>query len=629
MKHLFGMVKWALILLAVVVSSCSDAGLLLPIERGESNLVIQNVSKGSVLRPDDTFEIDLDFDDEEVSPDRLVIELLDSDGTVLFSVDLGQEDIYDLPLPVLLPDDLAEGIYSVSVTVYQDGEEAESDQSLFFFVREEYQINAIVAYPQIFYPGGAGLVLADLDIPEAADPFLRWTSGDTVFLEGTLSEGADELQLDVGDREGVITIRLEVFPFGPDAFGAVADPSAESAPALTVFDFVSFISLEAQFFVSTSQDIDEEEFGPEEHYFSLFHFRGETIDWGFNGNGAPAVPVGSPKLAIEAGAFGYLLDGSNGFIIDDILLPFEDGVLQPFSFSGRFAPLSTGGSVLKIVGKQDTPVFSVSYDEGGFYTAALGESTSSSISDGGTEGVVELTLSVIPGEETIRFLWYFDGVLVADELVAHDSDIKADEGTTLIGGLDGLHGVVDEIGIYYRVTEAGSDVDADVFARAMDREYGSDLVVAEGFDGIFLPERIIYDVAAEEYTIDGGSLFLSPGSGIGFITMPAEFESLAVSVEWDTAEEDGQSEGDLVLGGLDGDEIVIDLGVRDDETVGPPMTEVRLESVDGTISVFHDDAVVATTDLIGDTLYIRNRSVARDLELRSVLVVKNLVQIEE
>lgn len=627
MKHLFRTAKWVITLLAIGVSSCSDAGLLLPVENRESNIIIQNVSKGIVLQPEDTFEIDVDFDGEEGAPDRLVIELLDSDGSVLFSVDLDQEDIYDLPLPVLLPEDLTEGAYTVSVTVYREGEEVESDQSLFFFVREEYEINAIVAYPQIFYPGGAGLVLADLGIPERADPFLRWSSDDTVLREGSLSEGADELQLAVGDREGVISIRLEVFPFGPDALRGGSEPAAETTSASTAFDFVSFISLEAQFFVSTSQDTDEEEFGPEEDYYSLFHFRGETIDWGFGGNGAPAEPVGSPELAIEAGAFGYLLDGSNGFVVDDVLLPSEDGVLQPFSFSGRFAPLSTGGNVFRIVGKEDAPVFSVGYDDDGSYTAVVGDSVST-IPDAGAEGVIELTLTVIPGEETIRFLWFSNGVLVADELVASESDIQTDEGRAFIGGLDGLHGVVDEIGIYYRVTEAGTDVDADVFARAMEREYGADLVVAEGFDGIFLPDHVVYDDASAEYTIDGGSLFLPPGSGIGFAVLPEDFESLDLSVEWDTTDDEGQSEGIIVLEGLDGDEFVIDLGVRDDESEEGPLTEVRLESVDGAIAVHYGDGV-ATTGAIGGTLYIRNKSAVRNLELRSVLVVKDLIPTEE
>ena len=187
---------------------------------------------------------------------------------------------------------------------------------------------------------------------------------------------------------------------------------------------------------------------------------------------------------------------------------------------------------------------------------------------------------------------------------------------------------MDEIGIYYRVTEGGADVDADVFARAMERNFGSDLILAEGFDGIFIPDYLVFDGAPEGHTMDGGSLFLAPGSGVGFSAIPEYFESLSVSIEWETEDVDGQSESSIVLESPEGDEIFFDLGVRNVSTDEDPSTVFRFEHSEEKLLVYHGDEVTVV-DSIGKTLLIRNRGVTHDLELRSVLLVKNLVQSEE
>jgi len=188
---------------SLVLAACGDIGFLLPVENGEPEVRISSVSKGAVLMPEDSFEVVIDYDDEEFFPDRMVIDLRNTAGEVLFSVELDQDGIYELPLPVALPADLKEGTYKVGVTVFQQEEEIASSESLFFFVKHEYQIQAITAYPQIFYPGGRGLVIADLDIPENSNPYLRWSSEEIEIYAGTLAAGSDRLQHDVPATEGV------------------------------------------------------------------------------------------------------------------------------------------------------------------------------------------------------------------------------------------------------------------------------------------------------------------------------------------------------------------------------------------------------------------------------------------
>lgn len=634
---------------AIFVSSCSDAGLLLPVERNAAGIEIMSVTEGAILSPAGSFEVALRYDEDEVLPDGMLIELIDEAGNVLFSVELTQEEILQLPLPVLLPEDLEDGIYTVLVTVFQEESETASDRSVFFYTTEVYEIESIAAYPQIFYPGGSGLVLADLDVPEGADPYLRWSLSGEVVKSDLLSNGADTLQLDVPEREGVISILLEVFPFGP-----AAESEEDTASDGSAFAFPSFISLEAQFFVSSTQEVDEFELGPEEYYYSLFHFRGETVDWGYHGNGDSAEAIGFPTLAIGGSSFGYLLDGSSGFVVDEALLPFgrteepaSDAaggplVLEAFSFSARFVLLTAKGSLFRVEDSSGRTLFSVNFDADGQLAAAIGSAVSAPVQAALPDGYNELTLTIIPGDASIRVLWFVNGELVADEVTAYEPVEDPGAGTTYIGGLNGIHAIIDEIGIYHRVTDDGHLVDAEVFTRAMERLFGNDLVLAEGFDGTHLPEYIVYDTSAGEYVIGGGSLILPPGGSVQFDAVPDYFETLSITIE--SADDEstfgdssgdgdsdpiGEDDGDdtnpdtrpgvLVLVTEDGEEIAIGLG---EDTV----TSVTLfYGEDGfSLSIGEDTSSI---DPVGRSITIRNQSAAGGFELRSVLIVKN--QFEE
>lgn len=629
MKYLTRALTLLFVVLAMFASSCSDAGLLLPVDRGSSGIDIKSVSEGAVLMAEDTFEVALDYDEEEIFPDRMIIELIDSNGDVAFSVELGQEEILQLPMPVILPEDMSDGIYTVSVTVFEAEEESATDSSIFFYITEEYEIEAIAAYPQIFYPGGSGLVLADLNIPEASDPFLRWSLGGENVFEGLLSAGADTLQLEVPDKEGVISILLEVFPFGPLAVSQGFDSEQSSEDPFT---FSSVISLEAQFFVSSFQEVDEFELGPEEHYFSLFHFRGETVDWGFHGNGGSAEPIGTPTLAIGDTIFGYFLDGTSGFTADEILLPFaapneadgEDGeaagsadaqsifVLQPFSFSARFYLQTARGDLFYTENSSGDRLFEVGFTESGL-AATVGEWTSAPTGTVLEQGYNDLTLTVIPAESTLRLLWFVNGVLVADEVSEYTPLEDPGTGVSVIGGRGGFTGIIDEIGIYHRITEGGSQVDSQVFSRAMERMFGNDLVLAEGFDGTHLPEHLVYDTEAGDYIIAGGSLFLPPGGSVQFDAIPDSFESLSIAVEA------AEGAGGLILETDGGEEIIIEIGEES-------TTAIRLVYDDSGLSLVHGDEVTPVAPL-GEAVAVRNLNGIGEFELRSILVLKN--QFEE
>ncbi len=623
MKYLVGIAKLAAVLAILVISGCGDVSFLLPVEDGQPEVLIMSVSKGAVLMPEDTFEVAVDYNDEEFFPDRMVIDLHDRDGEVLFSVELDSEGIFELPLPVALPPDLEAGTYEVGVTVFQEEEEIASSNSIFFFVKEEYQIRAITAYPQIFYPGGRGLIIANLDIPDNANPYLRWSSDEVEIYSGLFDGGADRLQLDVPESEGVYSIRLEVFPFEPGGdFGGSQEGLSEEKEISPGFDFSSFISLEAQFFVSSTQGVDEGELGPEKDYHSLFHFRGESIDWGSNGDGAAAVPVGTPVLDISRGIFGFRFDGNDGFAVDEVLLPVVDQYIQPFSYSARFVIDAFDGSVTEMTDGAGESVFSMGFADGILAASLLG--TSSQIEPVLIAGDgADLTLTILPEDETIRYLWFIDGALVGDDLVPYEPAQIAPGGRTVIGGNDGMYGILDELGVYYRLTDAGAEVDMEVFARAMERAYGSDLVLAEGFDGTELPDDIVFAGEDETYSIDGGSLFLPAGAIIELSAMPDELESLLIEIALLPA---GGEDGEVTDGVTDGETAPATLVLKN-KSDGSVLAEITGDSgqvsEDGVLSLFVESVDFANSEV---SVFIENRNENGGLEIGSVLVLKNQVQ---
>lgn len=611
-------VKILIILAVFVAAACSDPGLLLPVAGDEPELLIQTVQKGSVLTLKDTFEIGLDYDSDAFQPDRLVVELLQEDGTVLFSQELGEDEILELPLPVSLPVDLEDGYYTVAISVFQEGESVSREESAFFYVSAGYTISGLTPYPQFFYPGGKGLVLADLLIPQEADPYLRWSSSDGILLAGLLSDGADALQLDVPDREGVYSLQLEVFPYGP----GVTDE----------FSFQSSISLEAQFFVSKDQDEETAELYPDENYFSLFHFRGEHVDWGLHRAGKVADVIGDPEVALVDGIFGFRVDDNNGFSTDELLLPIVELEIEPFSFSMRYTPEQAEGEFFVVEQEDSAPLFSIGYGNDGILYAQVRD-VKSTISDGpaAITGANELTVSIVPGTGSIRFLWFLNGFLMSDDTQTFEQVPIEGGGRSFIGGTGGFSGIIDEIGVFYRVTERGVEVDDEVYARAMERQHGEQLVYAEGFDGLTLADQISYTGSEEGVSVDGGSLFLANGSGIELPPMGTDFDTLSIFLELSAGA------GSLTLL-ISGEEFKLaDVGpdnaliLSDGAIVETEF--IDLEVRDGALRVGAGDKWLVVTPFVDSdesvVLSVANLLEDAVTELKSILILNNHIPTEE
>lgn len=96
-------------------------------------VTIQSLDNGRVLSVEEAIFISLTFDLESVFPDRMVIELQSEAGEILFSEELGPDEINLLPQPIILPEEIEPDRYILSVLVFQEGEIIAERQSVFFF----------------------------------------------------------------------------------------------------------------------------------------------------------------------------------------------------------------------------------------------------------------------------------------------------------------------------------------------------------------------------------------------------------------------------------------------------------------------------------------------------------------
>ena len=120
-----------------------------------------------------------------------------------------------------------------------------------------------------------------------------------------------------------------------------------------------------------------------------------------------------------------------------------------------------------------------------------------------------LSLSIVPQGSVVSAQWFLDGTQVGQMSIASASPTVSQDGTTVIGGEKGFKGTVDEFGVYY-LDEAGRPApDPDQFLRGQSVKLGTGLVLANGFDGIFLPDGYSLEGSGQ---LAAGFLTLSPGA---------------------------------------------------------------------------------------------------------------------
>ena len=122
---------------------------------------------------------------------------------------------------------------------------------------------------------------------------------------------------------------------------------------------------------------------------------------------------------------------------------------------------------------------------------------------------------MVPFESGLQALWFLDGEQTASVTEAPlPSDLPVN-GETTIAGQNGFEGTITEFGVYFRDEFNRPSVDPGIYREAMIRKYGRLLVLAEGFEGLYLPDPDSWRLEpADEAHLRGGRLILTDSSSL-------------------------------------------------------------------------------------------------------------------
>ncbi len=315
-----------LILLSLFLWGCSDEGGFTNMP-GEEPPQIQTVDDGAMLA--DSLSIRL-LEQRGASSDAhedlsVLVSYQDQQG-----LPAGEPVQYDAsrflgaePEPLPFPDMLEPGIYRVSIELKRGVDTERKVERVVFLgdAEADYAVERVEFHPDFLYPGSDGILIASLRFPEGADPFLRWSVGDTRH-EGLLSEGLQELSIRAPSKEGFYPVTLELFPFSP--------PEDWDG-----YNFVSTVRNTSHRMI-VRRAADAESVGAE-NYFSLLGFQGSLREQGARTAGREynAQAVGEPEFTRTESFLGYRLRAGDGFSIEDSVLPFSEGKLLAFALELR------------------------------------------------------------------------------------------------------------------------------------------------------------------------------------------------------------------------------------------------------------------------------------------------------
>jgi len=491
----------------LVLGSCSDLSMFTPSVEESVGIKILSLSEGDFLRGGDSVDFIIQTDDQSTEPGLLEIALTAQSGQSVWNTSIASP-LTDEELELVLPD-LDTGQYTIEFTVHGEEGVLEKEQLSFFYIAGQYDILGITSYPPTIMAGHESVIEADLLYPAGANPYIRWSEDDTILATGPVSEGLKSITWSAPEEEGVYSIRVEVFPVPP--------------PAGREFSFSSSLSLTARLYVSTESILTEDELVPEDSYYSLFHFNGSLANTGVLGTEAAhkeARLVGDAGLSTENGIMGYKLKPGGGIVYPLNVLPILNGKLPPCTVTFRLIPAGENAEqdLLSISDQAEEFRFRIFFDKDGQLIATLGYkeillSLPSNIFELEEKLQYRIDLSLIPVESGLQALWFLDGEQTASVSEAPlPSDLPVN-GETTIAGENGFEGTITEFGVYFRDEFNRPSVDPGIYREAMIRKYGRLLVLAEGFEGLYLPDPDSWWLEpADEAYLRGGRLILTDSS---------------------------------------------------------------------------------------------------------------------
>ena len=516
--------KVVILMFLGLVFSCGDQSLFMSLNNTISDLQVTTVNDGQVLTDGKGVPLTVTVQDTSKTKDlEMEVTLTSSAGQTVYhnrqAVPAVNEQLY------VQPPSLPAGQYKMDIVIYSSGEVAQKKSANFFVATGSWKIAGIKSYPPVIGSAGRVLLKADLQYPDGADPWLRWTFKGKVIQKGALSKGLGKILWTVPADEGVYTITLEMFTIAP---------TADSD-----YSFSSSISLSTDVYVSTGNQSGAGDLGSADSYLTLLRLQGTLDDAGAGAKKlgkTSATAIGSPDIISTENGFGYRLTGGAGFSLSWMALPADGGSLGPFtaSFGISFDSFSAINNLMVASTSDGSFSFTISVDGTTHAPQAVikttGQSATIPWSGAGllTGQRYLLSLSIVPQGQTIMALWFVNGELVSSRSVTFTSPALQQDGTTVIGGPSGFTGVIDEFGIYYRDSQGRASSDPAQYLRAAQRRYGQSLQFADGFESAYLPAGMSVEGKA---AVAPGALTLPPDSALVLPGVKTARGSIAFTVD--------------------------------------------------------------------------------------------------
>ena len=263
-----------LILFSLFLVACGDSSLLMTLSDSENAVIINtSISSGEILDPDlnEMIDVSLEYDETLVIPVKLEIAFLDKQGLAIGEPQIIEGDALNEALPSISLSSPSEAKYSVRFRVFDNDDIVIKEEMVsFFYSRETLSIRGLTPFPNVFEPGGLGLIFMDADGP--GDSWVRWSIDNEIIEEGYFKEYADGFIWKAPLLAGVYGLKMELFPVEP------------LYTKNGTFPFPSPLRSELEVFVTDVSNIDPTDLYPSESYSTLIHFKGKIVDSGTNIN---------------------------------------------------------------------------------------------------------------------------------------------------------------------------------------------------------------------------------------------------------------------------------------------------------------------------------------------------------
>jgi hypothetical protein len=280
------------------------------------------------------------------------------------------------------------------------------------------------------------------------------------------------------------------------------------------FTFSSTLAMTARLFITSSPPRSADTLVPEASYYSLFHFDGSLQVRGWlsaeedSGATPSAESFGGADYVTDGPAAGYRIGSGAGIRFPGSIFPAASnggGSSDEAASAGRRGFIPSTLTILLIPEKEargtvlldlrsDTgaPILLLRFGPEGALTALMGTTTGtvelpSGIASLPPGKLQRIDLSLYLRDEAVTALWFLDGLQTAAVVRPALLPALAPGGVTVLGGENGFVGVVAELGVYFQDEQGRRTVDPGIYHNAMQKRYGPSLMLAEGFEGLFLP----------------------------------------------------------------------------------------------------------------------------------------------